>query len=71
MLVDLLIIGIRQGGNKITNKKKNDLEMEIYLEMMKEKPICKKMIQEGVFTEEQLDECILTLYKNDLREENK
>jgi len=71
MLVDLLIIGIRQGGNKMTNKKKNDLEMEIYLEMMKEKPICKKMIQEGVFTEEQLDECILTLYKNDLREENK
>lgn len=55
----------------MTNKKKNDLEMEIYLEMMKEKPICKKMIQEGVFTEEQLDECILTLYKNDLREENK
>jgi len=71
MLVDLLIIGIRQGGNEMTNKKKNDLEMEIYLEMMKEKPICKKMIQEGVFTEEQLDECILTLYKNDLREENK
>jgi len=55
----------------MAEEKKSNIDFEIYLSMMKEKPAYRKMIQEGVFTEEQLDECILTLYKNDLKEENK
>ncbi len=46
-------------------------ETEVYLSIMREKPVYRKMVQDGVFTEEQLDECILALYKNDLKGENR
>ena len=55
----------------MVKENKNNIDFEIYLSMMKNKAAYRKMIQEGVFTEEQLDECILTLYKNDMKEENK
>lgn len=55
----------------MTEQKKKDINAELYLGMMREKPVYRKMVQDGVFTEEQLDECLLTLYENDLKEENK
>lgn len=60
-----------RGVLKMSEEKKVNNETELYLSMMREKPVYRKMVQEGVFTDEQLDECILTLYKNDLKEENK
>ena len=55
----------------MTEEKKDNIDIEVYLGIMREKPLYRKMVEDGVFTEEQLDECILTLYKNDLKEENK
>ena len=55
----------------MTQEEKVDKDTEMYLSLMREKPVYRKMVQEGVFTEEQLDECILTLYKNDLKVENR
>lgn len=55
----------------MNKEKMANRETEAYLSIMREKPVYRKMVQEGVFTEQQLDECILTLYENDLKEENK
>lgn len=55
----------------MTDSKKENRDTEIYLSMMRDKPVCRKMIEEGVFTKEQLDECLKILYENDLKEENK
>lgn len=55
----------------MTQEEKANKETELYLSIMREKPVYRKMVQDGVFTEEQLDECILTLYKNDLKGENR
>ncbi|OPZ92364.1 MAG: hypothetical protein BWY74_01619 [Firmicutes bacterium ADurb.Bin419] len=52
-------------------EKNASMETETYLSMMRDKPVYRKMVQEGVFTEEQLDECLKTLYENDLKEENR
>jgi len=54
----------------MTKEKKVNDEVEVYLSKIRERPVYRKMVQEGIFTEEQLDECILTLYENDLKEEN-
>lgn len=54
----------------MTENKKANRETEIYLSMMRDKPVYRKMVKEGVFTEEQLDECLKALYENDLKEEN-
>ncbi len=55
----------------MTEKKNASMETETYLSMMRDKPVYRKMVREGVFTEEQLDECLKTLYENDLKEENR
>ncbi len=55
----------------MTDNKKANRETEIYLSMMRDKPVYRKMVKEGVFTEEQLDECLKALYENDLKEENR
>jgi len=59
------------GVNLMTEKKNASMETETYLSMMRDKPVYRKMVREGVFTEEQLDECLKTLYENDLKEENR
>ncbi|WP_162862630.1 hypothetical protein [Acetivibrio cellulolyticus] len=55
----------------MTADKKANNETEVYLSMMRDKPVYRKMVRDGVFTEEQLDECLKMLYENDLKEENK
>lgn len=55
----------------MTEVKKENNNTEVYLSIMRDKPVYRKMVQEGVFSETQLDECLRTLYENDLKEENK
>jgi hypothetical protein len=43
--------------------------MDVCLKLLKNRPIYKKIIEEGVFTEEQLDDCILLLCQNDESED--
>lgn len=44
-------------------------DIEICISMLKNRPVYKRMIQEGIFTKEQLDLCIKKLYENDLKED--